>query len=327
MAERRLRVRFWGVVLLIVVLIIGGILYLFLRPRQPRVQLMTIRRATMQNQIFSSGNIQPLFRQIVMPSQLAVPLGKFNVQLGEHVKAGQVLITGQNQAQMAALTAAKSAVSSAQATMPTAQSQLAQAKAQLASAQSAYDATVVKAQFSGTVILLSHNGLASDLSPAPYLEVVSGKKLAVNVSEVDAVQIHPGLTASLTSDAYPNQTWTGTVTAVQGFASTNSNGTAQVKVDLRVPANFPVPLGYQVDANIISTTHKQVPVISYQALVQDGNNYAVFVYQNGRVFKRQVTLGITNNSVVEVTKGLAAGTQVVVNPSATLTNNEAVTVQ
>lgn len=301
----------------------------------------------MQNKIFSSGYVRPALRQLVMPSQMTVPIDKFDVQLGSHVKSGQILITGQNQAQAAALTAAKAAVTSAQQTLnnaqnqpattpgfgtsstnakSAAQAQLSQAQAQLAAAQSAYDATIVRAEFSGTVILLSHTGLASDLSPAPYLEVVSGKKIVVNVSEVDAVQIHSGLKASLSTDAYPNKTWTGTITQVQDYASTGTNGTGQVEVDLSVPGNFPVPYGYQVDVNIISATHKEVPVVPYQALMQDGNNYVVFVYKNGRVHKVSVTLGITNNSEVEVTNGLSPGTEIVENPPASLVDSEAVRV-
>lgn len=330
MSERKKRIQVWWIILLIVILVTGGILYFFVRPREPQVQLVVISRTTMQNKVFSSGYVRPVERQLVMPSQLTVPVSKFNVNLGSHVKPGQVLITGQNQSQAAALKAAKAAVASAEAGvasgpgLTSGQAQLAQAKAQLAAAQSAYDATLVQAQFAGTVILLNHNGLASDLSPAPYLEVVSGKKIAVNVSEVDAVQLHPGLVASLSSSAFPNQTWKATITQVQGYASTNSNGTGQVAVDLRVPDNFPVPLGYQVDVQIISSTHKRVPVVPYQALVQNGNNYSVFVYQNGRVHEVTVTLGITGNSVVEVTKGLSPGSKVVLNPPASLTNNEAV---
>lgn len=348
---KRVRTRrwIWGTVGLAALIALGVGLYLFARPQEPTVQVVTIVRATMKNKIFASGLVRPASRQFVMPNQLPVPVARFDVQVGDKVTVGQVLITGDNQAQAAAVAAAKVALQNAQQALDTASSplsgpagftappatstvlaakaQVSAAQAQLTSAEVTYNSTVIRAELNGTVILENKNGMASDLSPAPYVEVVSNqKKLVVNVSEVDAVQIHTGLTATATSEAYPNKSWTATVMSVQGFAVTSSTGSGQVEVDLTVPGDFPVPLGYQVDLNIISSTHNEVPVVPYQALVQDGNSYATFVFANGQVHKVPVTLGITSNSEVEVTKGLTPGTKVVQNPPASLQDGQAVKV-
>lgn len=347
---RRIRTRrwTWGTVGLAAVVALGAGVYLYARPQEPVVQVVTIVRATMKNKIFASGLVRPESRQFVMPNQLAVPVGSFAVQVGDKVRPGQVLISGQNRAQVAAVTAAKAALENAQqalasasssspaaasviapsaTTLSAAKAQVSAAQANLTAAEVAYDATIIRSELSGTVILENKNGLASDLTPAPYIEVVSSqKKLVVNVSEVDAVQIHTGLKATVTSEAYPNKSWTATVTSVQGFAVTSSTGSGQVEVDLAVPADLPVPLGYQVDLNIISSTHNQVPVVPYQALVQDGNSYAAFVFANGHVKKVPVTLGITSNTEVEVSSGLSPGEKVVQNPPASLQDGQAVKV-
>jgi HlyD family secretion protein len=80
-----------------------------------------------------------------------------------------------------------------------------------------------------------------------------------------------------------------------------------------------------VDVRIISETHTQVPVVPYDALIPNGDGYAVFVYAAGHVRKVAVTLGITTDTVVEITRGVKPGERIVVNPPSNLQDGEAVT--
>ncbi|MCL6548599.1 MAG: efflux RND transporter periplasmic adaptor subunit [Alicyclobacillus sp.] len=349
MKERKTRRSVWLVAAAVLV-VAALVAWWWSRPKAPLVQLATVQRQTLNNEVFASGNVVPNERQIVMPAALASPTATFHVEVGDRVRIGDVLITTPNQAQAAAVAAAREAVSSARAALEqaeqqyqtappgfqpqlqgalaNAQSAYAQAQAQLAQAQAAYEATVIRARIAGTVLLENRDGIAPDGSAAPLLEVVGfGKQIVVDVSQVDAVHIHPGLRAQVTTEAYPNQTWTVTVSRVAPFATTAAAGAGQVEVDLAAKPGFPVPYGYQVDVHIVSSTHRQTPVVPYDALSQDGANYVVYVYRAGRVYKRTVELGITGDTVVEVERGLRPGDQVVLNPPPGLADGERVRVR
>ena len=322
------RWRVW-VVIAVVIVVIGAIAFQVFRTKQTQVSLVTVTRRTMQNKVFGSGTVRPVQKQLIMPGSISSTQYQIDVKAGDRIHVGQALVSTPNSTAAAAVTAARASVASAKsllaAGLPSAAATLAQAQAQLSQAEAAYAATVVRAQIDGTAIMVNPNGVDSNGNQVPLVEVVSAaKKIVVNVSEADAVHLHPGLSAKITTDAYPNQTWTGKISSVAGYAVTNSSGSGQVEVDLSVPASFVVPFGYTVNVNIVSATHDKVPAIPYEALVQDGSGYAVYQYKNGRVNKTQVTLGITGNTFVEVTKGLTPGMKVVLNPPSSLQSGQAV---
>jgi RND family efflux transporter MFP subunit len=310
----------------------------------------------MTNKVFASGTVRAVSRQVVQATDLRAPIKQINVQVGQSVYKGQVLITERNDAEYAALIAAENAEASARASLNDAQRQYnaappgfrlefataltnatqayASAKTQLAQAEAAYQATLIRSQIDGVVLLENPDGFAPDGTAAPIMEVVSQQKhIVLFLSEVDAVRLSPGMKVDISTEAFPNRTWQGTVERIAPYAvnsdtgPSGSTGPGQVEVDVSVPSGFVVPYGYQVDVRIISSTHVGVPSIPYEALVQRGDNYAVFVYRNGRVHLVNVTVGITGDTRVEITKGLKVGDKVVTNPPSDLTDGEAVNVQ
>jgi RND family efflux transporter MFP subunit len=336
-------------IVLSIALLSTGIIFWWLRPGQVHLATITVTKQTLQNKIFASGEIKPAQRQVLMQAELSGSVDQIKVQVGQHVTKGQLLLTLQNETQSAALSAARTAVAEAQKTLNTviaeqgtapsgfqaqfqgtvasAKTSLASASAQLAQAKAAYDATLIHARLNGTVIMLNPNGIDLSGNAAPVIEVVGQqKRVVLQVSQVDAVHIKKGMKTAITTDAYPGKTWDGSVERVAPFASATNSGTGEVEVDVQVTTGFPVPFGYQVDVHIVSSTHKEVPVVPYSALIQAGSEYAVYVYQNHHVYKRIVTLGITTNTEVEVKTGLSVGDTVVLNPPATLHDGEAVSV-
>ncbi len=335
---------------IIAVLTIAAVVYLVVRPRESRVMVTSVQRTTIANTVFAAGDVHPTERQVVQATDLTSPISKVYVKVGQRVHPGELLITLENTAQSAQLSAAKIQVAEAQASLNQTQAQanatpaalqaqftgtlsslrssLAQAKAQLASAQAAYDQTLIKSQLEGTVLTLNPDGIAPDGSAAPVMEVVGqGKQVVLNVSEVDAVHVKAGQKATVQSDAYPNKTWNATVSSVALFASsTSSGGAGQVEVNLSLPASCPIPLGYQVNVYITSETHKDALTLPYSALSQAGSQYVVYRLQGNRVIETPVQLGITTNTSVEVTSGLKQGQFVIDNPPANLQTGERVVV-
>jgi RND family efflux transporter MFP subunit len=325
----------------------GAGLYLF-TPRPTRVETATVERKTIANQIFASGTVKPVDRQIVMLQQLPGPIDHFRVQLGQKVHKGDILLECDHSAQAAAVSSARTAVANAEnalaqtrkqvasvppefrvvlsGTVASQESALAQAQSQLRQAEAAYEATKIRAKLDGTVVMLNPEGVSSDGTPSPVVEVVGdSRQVVAYLSEVDAVHVKPGMSAEIASDAFPNQHWQATVRRVAEFAVSSGSGTGQVEVDFSLPDNFPVPFGYEVDVHVTTQTKQRVPVIPYAAIVQDGNQYAVFVLRGDTVHKVGVTLGITTDTEVEVTSGLNAGETVIVNPPADLKDGDRVT--
>lgn len=338
-----------SMIILLCAVVAAGILFGVWRHLHqiPRVQTTTVQLRTMQRTIFSSGPVKPTQRQVVYLSSLPAPVKKMEISEGDHVKKGQLLIELDDSAQKSAISAAKTALAQAntsynrvlqgydkappllkQVWLPqvdAAESAVTQAKSQLAAAQRQQASNKITANFAGLVLIATANGIDASGNQSPVLELVGNQnQIILGLSEVDATHVKKGMKATLTSDAFPNQTFHGTVSMVAPYAQTTSSGSGEVEVHINPGTKFPVPLGYQVNCKIISSTHQQVPTLPYSALVQQGTNYAVYVLQNGHVKLTSVKLGITNDTSVEVTSGLKAGQKVVDNPSAALRNGEAV---
>jgi RND family efflux transporter MFP subunit len=335
---------------LIVVVVVAALVYFVVRPREPRVTVTSVQKTTIANTVFAAGDVHPTDRQVIQPASVTSPISKVYVKVGQHVHQGELLLTLDNTAQSAQLSAAKIQVNEAQAslnqteaqanatpaafqaqftgTLSSLQSSLAQAKAQLASAQAAYDQTLIKSTLNGTVLTLNPDGIAPNGSAAPIIEVVGeDKQVVLNVSEVDAVHLKAGQKATVQSDAYPNKTWNATISSVALFASSASSGGAgQVEVDLSLPTNCPIPFGYQVNVHITSETHKNALTLPYSALSQAGSQYVVYVVKGNRALETPVQLGITTNTSVEVTSGLKQGQVVIDSPPVNLQSGARVVV-
>jgi multidrug efflux pump subunit AcrA (membrane-fusion protein) len=273
-------------VIIFIVFIVIGLM-LLRKPKSTTVTLTTVAAHTLQNTLFETGTVKPVDRQIIYSSQLAGQAQDFKVSIGDHVKKGQTLFS-------------------------------------VLGPDGTYS---VNATVAGEVIIENQSGVAADGTPAPVVEIVGARKqVIVNVSEMDAVQIHKSLTATLSSDAFPGKTYSAEVSRVADYALQDTSGAGQVEVDLNPKGTFPIPIGYQVDIHIVSSPHRTATAIPYNALVQNGDKYDVFRYQDGKVTSVPVTLGNTTDNFVEVTKGLQSGDKIVTNPNPGLQNGEAVSI-
>lgn len=340
------------IAIIVLVIIAGLVAYLIWHKgrQSAQVQTSTVRLQTMKRVTISSGDVRPIKRQLIYANSLTVPIRKLDVQVGSHVKQGQQLIQLDTTTTQIAVTQAKAtlaqankaysqALASYQAAptalqaillpqVDTTQSAVVQAKQQLSAAESQLAALSITANFAGSVIIASADGVDASGNQSPIIELVgSAKQVVLELSEIDAIHVKKGMKVTMTTQALPNQTFKGVVSQVAPFAATSQSGTPQVQVLVQASGAFAVPLGYQMNCKITSSTHKSVPTVPYNALVQQGTNYAVYTLDHGHVHLTTVQLGITNNESVEVTSGLTSGQTIVDNPPSTLVNGEAVTVQ
>jgi HlyD family secretion protein len=85
--------------------------------------------------------------------------------------------------------------------------------------------------------------------------------------------------------------------------------------------------GYRVEVRVVLWQEKDVVKVPVGSLFRQGEDWAVFVVDAGRVRRQVVQLGQRNDSEGQITSGLDAGAVVVLHPPDTLTDGMSVTVR
>ncbi len=186
------------------------------------------------------------------------------------------------------------------------------AQARLASAQLATTALTVRAQRPGTVTaLLAPAGARVDLS-TPIVAVANLDRLEVTVdlSEFDVARVRRGQRASVSVDALGGEAFKGTVRFV-AFTGSNTTGIVTFPVQVELTDAEGLKPGMNVSVRIVVAKRQGVVRIPLEAVVQDGDEATVTVFDPaGQQVTRKVTLGLANNKAVEIVKGLKVGERV-----------------
>ncbi len=143
-------------------------------------------------------------------------------------------------------------------------------------------------------------------------------KTSIHESVLD--QMKPGLRAGVRVDAFPDRRYPATVKSVavlpdQGGWFSSDTKVYQTIITIDVPVEHLKP-GMTAVADISVDRLENVLTVPVQAIIQEGKETACYVDQNGMPRKQPIKLGRTNDKLVQVTDGIAAGQRVVLNPMA-----------
>ncbi len=191
---------------------------------------------------------------------------------------------------------------------------LARARADLVSAQRDARLATVRAPIAGVVTRLSATlGAAAD--PAqPLVEIVDPSALDVvlAVTPTEAGRIHDGAATMLSAGHGAGGEPLGSGTVVDVGAAIDT-ATRAVAVRVRLPASRrPLRVGETVHGRIAVATRAAALVVPAEALVPEGDGFKLFVVDAHDVaHARPVTVGARADSLVEITRGVAAGERVV----------------
>lgn len=207
--------------------------------------------------------------------------------------------------------------------------------------QQAYSDTFVRAPFPGVVGRLNVKKGDSVSSGAVIATLISKDKIAtVSLNEVDAAKVKVGDKATLTFDAVDGLTLTGTVSDIDLIGTVTQgvvNYTAKISFDEDDPR---VLSGMSVSASIITQVKNDILVVPLGAIKNDSQgSYVLRVLPavtttggtQGVVLATppvatSVETGLSNDTQIEITSGLAEGDQVVartISPSATTATTQA----
>lgn len=184
----------------------------------------------------------------------------------------------------------------------------------------------ISSDYSGKVIFLAGTGAA--VQAGSSICSVAGTDtlvLTAPVSEQYISDIQVGQAVSFTLAAYPDETFTGTVSSVADTARSRYNGSVlETVIDVTIsPDTFDTRMksGLTADVCFTLTQPKNICVLSYDAIGQDEGGEYVYVYENNKAIKRKIFTGAEFSDGAEIIKGVNAEELVLVSPESISENS------
>ena len=283
------------------------------------------------------------YAELSAPAQSRV--ARVLVTAGQKVRAGDVLVELDAVALQAAATGATAALNAAQSTyerasrlakegilprkaVEQASSELAQANAAAVGARRTYALSTLRAPISGVVTRMNAVTGAS-VDPTQVLVAVAdlaSLQVLLQLSPLNAAGIRPGAPVTFLDNDTPSATVLGHGTVATVGAAVDSS-TRAVPIRVRIESSTrPLRLGETLTGKVSfaeSTTGMSIP---FAALVPDSAGFKVYVVKSGVAYATPVEVGTRGDSLVQITRGLAAGMIVVTTGAYGLEDSSKVTV-
>ena len=170
-------------------------------------------------------------------------------------------------------------------------------------------------------VLIEVGGTVRERQAIINLPDLDSMKVNARIHESRISMVHTGLTAKIKVDAYADEIFYGEVDAVASVPSSTSSFSRDIKeyeavikiLDDPEKVNKLRP-GLTATIEVLVQRRDDVLQIPVQAVVTVGTRQFAFVVSAGSVGRRTVTVGQTNERVIEIVSGLVEGEQVVMNP-------------
>ncbi|HFI0213979.1 TPA: efflux RND transporter periplasmic adaptor subunit [Streptococcus suis] len=202
----------------------------------------------------------------------------------------------------------------------------ADAQAAVDKAYTALTEATIYSTVAGTVVEVNKSVAKSSATSQTVVHIVNQGSLQVtgNLTEYDLANIAVDQEVKLTSKVYPDKTWTGKITYISNYPSTEQATSAAVGAGGGSGAKYPfkaaltselgeLKQGFTVNIEVVNTTnHILIPLT---AVVPEGDKNFVWTIVEGKAKKVEVTLGNADALNQEVTAGIAAGDQVITIPT------------
>lgn len=261
-----------------------------------------VTEGTFSSTVEAKGQLKPISSSVVSPS-VDGTVDSINVQAGQSVNEGDVLMTIKNDELDRNVAEAQRAVAAAQEDLTNAQKAAAVAQRSLASAQANLDqanakaaSRTVTAPSSGSIVELNAKVGAtvtggmimgeSDRSGGKQcmqIADLSKMKVTVQVGEKDIAKIAVGQSTNVTYPAFPDIVSQGTVTAIASVANSDSTngggGSVTFNVDILIEApDARLKPGMTAEVSVVTEQLDEVVMVPTMALMtEDGEHYYVNV--------------------------------------------------
>jgi HlyD family secretion protein len=187
------------------------------------------------------------------------------------------------------------------------QSEIADAKASVDLAEEVVRNSNVRAPFDGTVYFLpARAGAFVNVGDLLLMEAdLSKLQVRAFVDEPEIGRLAIGQTVKITWDALPGHVWQGTVTTLPSTVVSRGSrvvGEILCKVDNSERLLLP---NVNVNATIIASNKDSALTVPREAVREDSGRNYVYVLQDNHLRHRDVKLGISNLTRVEILSGIS----------------------
>ncbi|CAH0240701.1 Multidrug resistance protein MdtA [Peribacillus sp. Bi96] len=285
----------WMMIGTVLVLVIGGSLWLFMKdnakPVVAKTMTTTVEKGDLEVQISGSGSVAAINSED-LTSSVTDEVDEVLVKKNELVEKGDELITFSN------------------------------------------GSDPITAPFDGTVTTLDVEEGDRVSSSEVVAHVTDYKKLktTISVDELDVPSVKKGQTVEIKASAFEDETFTGQVTSV-AKEGTYENGVSSFDVTIKIDKPGDIKIGMSTEVSIVTNSVKDVLYVPIEAVQMDGEEKYVNIQQSGATegaasTKSAVETGISNDRYIEITSGLEEGQNVslpiTINESATGSGGEGI---
>jgi len=276
----------------------------------------------------ASGKISPWQEAIISTEANGLAIVELNVDVGDQVKAGDVLAVLSQKSVSASVKKAEASVAEAEASLNQAKSDQ---KAKLDAAKADLDSA--KIDMERTVILAADDGVITSRSATLGKVVTAGSELfrmfrqsklewqaEMNTEQISHVALGQKATISLTD----GKTVSGSVRAISPALD---QGTSRGIVYLTIEPGGNAISGSFVSGSISVGEKSALTVPLSSIVMRDGNSYVFIISDDSRAVRNQVITGRNQGNRVEIVDGLDASAKVVESGGDFLSDGSVVTVQ
>lgn len=306
-----------------------------------RVEAAPVRQQDMATTVEAVGTTRAV-RSVDIVSEAEGRVERILFRAGEPVARGDVLVELDKELQEADLMEAEATLKQvetelerarqlardnivARSTLDELQARMAASEAAVARARRNLADRSIRAPFSGTPGLANVDvgARVTDQTIITTLDDLSSVEVEFSVPESLYALTRPGQAVEARSSAYPERVFTGRVVEV-GTRIDPASRAFKVRAELPNPERaLPAGMFMHVSMTLKSDSALVVPE---EAIVAEAGASYVFVVENGRAHRRQVTVGRRQPGLAEVVDGLEDEAVVVVRGSARLRDGASVEV-
>lgn len=310
--------------LAIVAAFLAAGVWFLVRGGTPVVEIAQVETGPATALVYATGFVEPE-QPVVVSSRVTAPVREVLVEEGQRVTAGQSLVRLDDAEQRGQLAQAQAELNRAElaagrvvtlhrqgwvtkAAHDEAVAARDAARASVAALRARLDQFVIRAGVSGVVLKLDvyPGDLATPGQQLLELGDPARARITATVDERDITRVRVGQEALMSSEGLPELV-RGRVSEITPGGDPNQRA-FRVRIALEDAANL--PFGLTLEVNIVTDRHKSALLVPAGA-VTDGT---VWVMDEGRAQRRDVTTGIAGSDRIEVLTGLAAGETVIVGP-------------
>ncbi|MFC6686513.1 efflux RND transporter periplasmic adaptor subunit [Jhaorihella thermophila] len=190
----------------------------------------------------------------------------------------------------------------------------------------------IRAPIDGTVLKVFHESATTLPAGEPILEigdVAHDLEIVADLLSSDAVKVERGDRVIITNWGGDSDL-EGVVSRIAPYGHTKHSalGVEEQRVETTIAFADPnghrsrLGHGYRVEAHIVIWERDDAVMVPSSALFRHQGNWAVFAIRDGRAVRQRVRIGHNNGNWAELLDGLEPGDQVVLFPSARLTDGQ-----